>query len=64
MMLKAIHASEDLDSALYKAESVVAKLNKMKRHKAAQKVKGVFRRRSVTMNFPVPIGSTFAPTIP
>lgn len=38
-MLKAIHASEDLQAAHEKAASVEAKLRKMKLHQAADKLK-------------------------
>ena len=38
IMLKAIHASEDLQAAHEKAASVVAKLRKMKLHQAADKL--------------------------
>lgn len=38
-MLKAIHAAEDIEAAQTKADQVVAKLERMKLEKAAQKVK-------------------------
>lgn len=39
MMLKAIHASEDLTAACEKAEAVIQKLKEQKLHQAAKKVK-------------------------
>ncbi len=39
IMLKAIHSSEDLQAAHEKAESVDAKLRKMRLHQAADKLK-------------------------
>lgn len=51
-MLKAIHASEDLEAATEKAESVVAKLKKMKLPKAAQKVQESIHETFAYYSFP------------
>ena len=52
MMLKAIHASEDLAAALEKAEAVIAKLDKMKLRQAAQKVKEDIQETLSYYDFP------------
>jgi putative transposase len=52
MMLKAIHASEDMDAALEKAESVVKKLRKMKLTKAATKIEDSIKQTLSYYHFP------------
>jgi transposase-like protein len=51
-MLKAIHASEDRESALQKAEAVREKLEQMKLPKAADKVKSVIGETLTYYGFP------------
>ena len=51
-MLKAIHACEDKDSALQKAEAVSQKLEQMKLPKAAEKVRSVIQETLTYYNFP------------
>lgn len=52
MMLKAIHASEDLEAALEKAKAVVKKLTGLKLRKAAQKVKDGIDETLAYYDFP------------
>jgi len=52
MMLKAIHASEDREAALEKADSVMKKLEKMKLKKAAQKIKDSIHETLTYYDFP------------
>jgi len=52
IMLKAIHASEDREAALEKAESVIKKLEKMKLGQAAQKVKESIEETLAYYHFP------------
>lgn len=52
MMLKAIHAQEDRDSALKKAEDVVQKLKEMKLQTAAKKVAEGIEETLTYMRFP------------
>ena len=51
-MLKAIHAQEDREAALDKAEAVEEKLRGMKLSKAADKVRDSIRETLTFMNFP------------
>jgi transposase-like protein len=51
-MLKAIHASEDRESALQKAEAVREKLEQMKLPKAADKIKSVIEETLTYYGFP------------
>ena len=50
-MLKAIHAQEDKEAALEKAEQIVGKLRNMKLNKAAQKVEESISETLTYMNF-------------
>lgn len=52
IMLKAIHASEDCEAATEKAESVIAKLEKMKLPKAARKVRESIQETFGYYSFP------------
>ena len=51
-MLKAIHAQEDLDSALVKADAVIGKLKAMKLPEAAKKIERGIKETLTYMNFP------------
>lgn len=51
-MLKAIHACEDKESALQKAEAVSEKLAQMKLPKAADKIRSVIHETLTYYNFP------------
>ncbi len=51
-MLKAIHAQEDRDAAVEKAESVVAKLQSMKLRKAAETVRTGYGETLTYMKYP------------
>lgn len=52
IMLKAIHASEDREAALEKAESVIKKLEKMKLGQAARKVRESIEETLAYYDFP------------
>lgn len=52
MMLKAIHASEDIEAAIEKADAVVTKLKKMKLSKAAQKIEESIQETFSYYSFP------------
>lgn len=53
-MLKAIHAQEDLDAALAKADDITKKLRKMKLAKAAETVEQGIRETLTYMRYPRP----------
>lgn len=52
IMLKAIHASEDKEAALEKAGSVIQKLEKMKLHQAAKKIRESIDETLTYYDFP------------
>ena len=58
-MLKAIHASEDRQAALEKADAVIQKLQERKFHQAAENIKESILETLIYYDVPRPTGDVF-----